>query len=140
MVDGVWSGGTYVCWGTENREAPIRLTNAASPASRNFEAKFVDGTANPYLALAAVFAGGLIGLREMMALRMGDCQAKSAAAMTAPERQALGITERMPLSLDEARKNLEQDSVLCDVLGKDLVEKYLSVNKVDEYALDIPPC
>jgi glutamine synthetase len=141
MVDGVWSGGTYVCYGTENREAPIRITNVASPASRNFEARFLDGTANPHLALAAVFAGGLIGLQNMMALEMGDCISKSAAALTASERQALGITTRMPLSLDEARKNLEQDSVLSNVLGKDLVQSYLSVNKVDEYVSSLrnPP-
>ena len=44
MVDGAWSGGTYVCWGTDNREAPIRLCNATSPASRNFEVKCIDGT------------------------------------------------------------------------------------------------
>lgn len=45
--DGSWSGGTYICWGTENREAPIRLANASSPLSRNFELRFLDGTCNP---------------------------------------------------------------------------------------------
>ena len=44
--DGVWSGGTYVCWGTDNREAPVRLCNAACPSSRNFELRFIDGLAN----------------------------------------------------------------------------------------------
>lgn len=45
--DGAWSGGTYVCWGTDNREAPVRLANATSPSSRNFELRFLDGTSNP---------------------------------------------------------------------------------------------
>jgi hypothetical protein len=44
--DGVWSGGTYVSWGTDNREAPVRLCNANSPSSRNFELRFIDGLAN----------------------------------------------------------------------------------------------
>jgi len=44
--DGVWSGGTYVCWGTDNREAPVRLCNANSPSARNFELRFIDGLAN----------------------------------------------------------------------------------------------
>jgi glutamine synthetase len=44
--DGVWSGGTYVCWGTDNRETPVRLCNAASPSARNFELRFIDGLAN----------------------------------------------------------------------------------------------
>ncbi|KAJ7116391.1 hypothetical protein C8R44DRAFT_792392 [Mycena epipterygia] len=136
MADGVWSGGTYVCWGTENREAPVRLTNTTSPASRNFEARFVDGTANPHLALAAVFAGGLIGLRGMMKLEMLDCPGpRSAAQMTEAERQTLGITARMPLNTDEARRNLEEDSALSEVLGRDLVEKYLTVNKTLEAEL-----
>ncbi|KAJ6630997.1 hypothetical protein B0H10DRAFT_702781 [Mycena sp. CBHHK59/15] len=136
MADGVWSGGTYVCYGTENREAPIRLTNAASPSSRNFEARFVDGTANPHLALAAVFAAGLIGLRTMMELQVKDCPGpQSAAQMTESERQALGITKRLPLNIGDARKNLEQDSALGDVLGRELVEKFLSVNKTLENAL-----
>ncbi|KAJ6570168.1 hypothetical protein DFH09DRAFT_1246990 [Mycena vulgaris] len=136
MADGVWSGGTYVCYGTENREAPIRLTNATSPASRNFEARFVDGTANPHLALAAVLAGGLIGLKSMMKLEIQDCPGpKSAAEMTEAERLALGITTRMPLSVDDARRSLQQDSALCEVLGANLVETYLSVNKTLEDAL-----
>jgi glutamine synthetase len=134
IADGVWSGGTYVCYGTENREAPIRLTNATSPLSRNFEVRCIDGTANPHLALAALLAGGLIGLRSMMALEIQDCPGpKSAAEMTETERQALGITKRMPLSIDDARTNLEQDSALCEVFGKDLVESYLSVNKVNAF-------
>jgi len=136
MADGVWSGGTYVCWGTENREAPVRLTNVASPSSRNFEVRFIDGTANPHLALAAVFAGGLLGIKDMMALEVKDCPGpKSAAELTEDERRALGITTRMPLSIAEARKALEQDYPLWEVLGKDLVEAYLSVNKTLETAL-----
>jgi len=132
----VWSGGTYVCYGTENREAPIRLTNATSPLSRNFEVRCIDGTANPHLALAALLAGGLIGLRSMMELEIQDCPGpKSAAEMTEAERQALGITKRLPLCIDDARTNLEQDSALCEVFGKDFVESYLSVNKTLEVAL-----
>lgn len=130
VVDGLCSGGTYVCYGTENRQTSIRITNVASPASRNFEARFFDGTANPYLAFAALCAGGLIGLRKMMPLEMQDCGECSASELTEAERQALGITKRMPFSIEEARRNLEQDDALCEVLGRDFVEKYLAVNKV----------
>ncbi|KAF7335726.1 1,2-dihydroxy-3-keto-5-methylthiopentene dioxygenase [Mycena venus] len=135
MVDGAWSGGTYVSYGTENREAPVRLSNATSPSSRNFEVRCIDGTANPHVALAAVFAGGLIGIREMMALEIKDCSGNTAAELTETERRALGITKRMPFSIAEARQALEQDSALCDVLGAEFVKKYLSVNKTLEAAL-----
>jgi glutamine synthetase len=139
VADGLWSGGTYVCYGTENREAPIRLTNATSPGSRNFEARFIDGTANPHLALASIVAGGLIGLGSMAELGMRDCLGpKSAAQMTENEREAFGITTRMPMSIDAARNNLEHDSALCNVLGKDFVDSYLSVNKVSQYNVGEP--
>ncbi|KAF7375186.1 1,2-dihydroxy-3-keto-5-methylthiopentene dioxygenase [Mycena sanguinolenta] len=140
MADGVWSGGTYVCYGTENREAPVRLTNATSPSSRNFEVRCLDGTANPHLALAALLAGGLIGIRDRMALEIKDCGgSKSAAEMEDEELRAFGITTRMPLSIARARTALEQDSAMCEVLGKDMVDVYLSVNKTLEDALTSDP-
>ncbi|KAJ6468420.1 hypothetical protein C8R45DRAFT_1018695 [Mycena sanguinolenta] len=139
MVDGVWSGGTYVCYGTENREAPVRLTNATSPSSRNFEVRCVDGTSNPHLALAALLAGGLIGIRDKMGLEIQDCGSKSAAEMEDEELRAFGITARMPLSIAQARTALGQDSALCEVLGKDMVDIYLSVNKTLENALTSDP-
>ncbi|KAJ7086094.1 hypothetical protein B0H15DRAFT_923266 [Mycena belliarum] len=137
VADGAWSGGTYVCYGTENREAPIRLTNAASPASRNFETRCIDGAANPHVALAGIFAGGLLGLRTMMALEVQDCPGpRTAAEMTEAERRALGITKRMPLSVNEARANLRADAALCEVLSEGFVEGYLAVNKILEAALE----
>ncbi|KAJ7730894.1 hypothetical protein DFH07DRAFT_756067, partial [Mycena maculata] len=123
MTDGVWSGSMYVSYGTENRGPPVRLTNATSPASRNFEARFLDGTANPHVALPLVLVGGLLGLRAKLPLKMGDCTANSAAGMTEAERKALGITQRMPLGVAEARQSLELDAALCEVLGSDFVEK-----------------
>ncbi|KXN82730.1 Protein fluG, partial [Leucoagaricus sp. SymC.cos] len=136
MVDGVWSGGTYVHYGTENREAPIRLSNATSPSSRNFEMRFVDGTANPHLALAAIIGAGVRGLKGMKTLTVKDCPGpKCAWEMTEDERKALGITRRMPLDVEEARKYLAEDSGMKEVLGEVLVEKYLSVSKTIEGAL-----
>ncbi|KAK7032848.1 1,2-dihydroxy-3-keto-5-methylthiopentene dioxygenase [Favolaschia claudopus] len=130
MTDGVWSGGTYVNWGTENREAPVRLTNFHSPSSRNFELRFIDGTANPHIALAAVLAAGLIGIRDSTPLEVKDCSGtKSAAELTEEERKTLGITTRMSLSLAEARAALEKDSELSALLGADFIEAFSAVNK-----------
>lgn len=131
VVDGVWSGGTYVGWGTENREAPIRLVNSASPSSRRFELRFVDGIANPHLALAAILAAGIDGIKSKRPLTIKDCLGPlSAAQMTEAERHALGIRKRLPLSWEEARGNLPQDEVLREAFGDEFLEKYLSVNNV----------
>ncbi|KAG7094107.1 hypothetical protein E1B28_007723 [Marasmius oreades] len=130
VVDGVWSGGTYVHYGTENREAPIRLTNASSPQARNFELRFIDATANPHLALAAIIGAGLTGIKDQKKLEIKDVRGpKCAWQMDDEERKALGITKRMPLNIEEARTNLEKSSVMKEVLGSEFVEKYLLVNK-----------
>jgi glutamine synthetase len=130
MMDGVWSGGTYVCWGTDNREAPIRLCNASSPSSRNFELKTLDGTANPYLALAAVLGAGLEGVIESKELVIKNCNGENSAAMLGEKGRAeLGITERLPLNWEEARSKFESSSLVDNVFGKEFKAKFLSVNK-----------
>ncbi|KAG6849645.1 hypothetical protein H0H93_006649 [Arthromyces matolae] len=139
MADGVWSGGTYVNWGTENREAPIRLSNATSPSSRNFEMRFVDGTANPYLALTGILGAGFAGIRDKAELKIKDCPGpKTAAQLSEKERQTLGITQRMALTWDEARQNLANNQLLRDsILGTELTTKFLSVNKTLADALNL---
>jgi glutamine synthetase len=126
----VFSGGTYVCWGSENREVPIRLCNPTEPASRNFEIKTLDGTANPYYALAAILGAGAVGVNEGRELQLGDCNGLSAAGRGEEGRKALGITQRMPLSWQEARENLRKSEVVKSVLGEGVVDAYLRVNKV----------
>lgn len=131
MMDGVWSGGTYVGWGTENREAPVRLVNATSPSSRRFEMRFVDGTANPYLALTAIVSAGMAGIKAKTPLTVKDIPGPIAAAqMSEEERRSYGVVKRLPLSWQEARDNLAKDAVLEEAFGHEFMVKYLAVNKV----------
>ena len=61
-----WTG-AYVCWGSENREAPLRFirgARAARPDGANAELKMLDCSANPYLMAGAVIAAGLAGLDD----------------------------------------------------------------------------
>jgi glutamine synthetase len=65
-----WSG-AYLCWGKENKEAPLRT--ACPPGVpldlvSNFEIKSFDGCANPHLGLAAIVAAGIDGLRRHLKL------------------------------------------------------------------------
>lgn len=131
VMDGVASGGTYVCWGTENREAPVRLTNVKSPGSRNFELRFLDGTCNPHLALALILASGTVAILDHEELAMKDCPGpQSAAQLSATEREALGITERLPLDWDSARAKFASSAIVDETFGRELKAKYLSVNKL----------
>ena len=130
VSDGNWAGGTYICWGAENREAPIRLVNESSPSSRRFEMRFIDATACPYLVLASILTAGLDGLHKRQELTMKDCAAEVPSEMTVEEREAFGITRRLPLSYQESRTYFEKDELFKRAFGENFVQKYLSVNKV----------
>ncbi|EIW78078.1 glutamine synthetase guanido kinase [Coniophora puteana RWD-64-598 SS2] len=131
MLDGIWSGGTYVAWGIDNRECPVRLSNAHQPRSRNFELKCVDGLANPYISLAAIVGAGVLGIKEGKEVDAKDCSgAKTPAELSDAERREMGIVKRMALSWEEARENLAKDEALKGIMGNEAVELYLAVNKV----------
>ncbi|KAG6330159.1 hypothetical protein ID866_8931 [Astraeus odoratus] len=137
MVDGAHAGGTWVCWGVDNREAPIRLTNETSPKSKNFEIKNIDGTSNPYLALAGLLASGLIGIRDRLELTHKNCAiSKTAAEMSVDERKTMGICKRLPLDVDTARKHFIEDEKVKELLGEEMVRVFVQVNKVVSSFMD----
>ncbi|KAI0040196.1 glutamine synthetase/guanido kinase [Auriscalpium vulgare] len=129
VQDGVWSGGTFACWGTENREALVRLTGA--PGHHHFELRALDGTASPYLALAGILGAGLQGVLDGAELAVLEAEGP-AIELSEGERKRRGIVGRMPRTLPDARELLRQDAVLHEVLGQEFVEKYLAVNETLE--------
>ncbi|KAJ7142135.1 hypothetical protein C8R43DRAFT_892199 [Mycena crocata] len=138
VADGICSGGTFVCWGTDNREVPVRLCDATAPSSRRFEVKSIDGCANPYLALAALLGAGCHGIRSRSPLTIKDCVGPSAAQRGDEGRKALGISDRMPLNWHEARERMKGNAVMMDVFGEAFIEKYLSVSGLMAKALNEP--
>ena len=129
VMDGIWSGGTYPSWGSDQREAPVRLCGAQG--QHHFEVRFIDGTASPYLVLASILGAGTEAIAGGEVLRSGDCEIP-VALMDVEQRKALGVENigRLPTDLDQARKNLAGDAVLGEVFGADFVEKYIGVSKV----------
>ncbi|EJD50466.1 FLU1-II [Auricularia subglabra TFB-10046 SS5] len=135
MLDGIWAGGTWASWGRENRESAIRL--CGEEGAYHFEVRAHDGTACPYVAMAALIAGGMRGVRASVPLAAKDCQV-AAANLTERQRADLGITQpdqRMPLNLQEARSCLRQDRELVSDLGEDFVQRFLAVNETLERLL-----
>jgi len=61
---GCWAGGARARWGVEDKEAAVRYVPGTGPAGGRFEFKAMDGSANAYVALAALVAAGLAGVRE----------------------------------------------------------------------------
>lgn len=129
VADGIWSGGTYASWGTDQREALVRLCGAEG--QHHFEVRFVDGTASPYLVLASVLGVGTEAVIANALLQTGDC-GKPVALMNEEEKRAVGVqnTGRLPRTIEQARNNLAGDQGLKTIFGDDFVEKYLGVSAV----------
>ncbi|KAH9921802.1 glutamine synthetase guanido kinase [Fomitopsis serialis] len=137
MVDGIWAGGTYSCWGMDNKDAPIRL--CGTQGAHHFEMKTADGTSNPYLVLASTLAAGLRGVLSGAVLTSGDC-AKPVAFMSDAERKAVGLENplRLPRTVGDARQLLQGDQYLREKLGEEFVTKYAAVNKLLEQYMRLP--
>lgn len=56
---------TGVAWGYENRTAAIRIPGG-SPKARRIEHRVAGGDSNPYLVLAALLGGALLGIEDEM--------------------------------------------------------------------------
>jgi glutamine synthetase len=87
-----------------------------------------------YLALAGIIAAGAKGIMDRASLKVKDLSTASAAEISPEERAALGIKDRMSLSAEEARQRFKDDPLLREWLGEDVVDAYLSVNKVGPFS------
>lgn len=137
LKPGSWSS-AFVCWGYENREAAVRVPTVywgKEKESTNIEIKCVDSSCNPYLAMAAVIACGLDGVRKSM--KPPVAITVDPGTMTEDERIKQGIT-RLPTTLHEALVELETDVYLMQALGIDLANTFISVktSEVSAFAHD----
>jgi glutamine synthetase len=98
----------------------------------HFELKTVDASANPYLALGAVIAAGLDGVRHCFEL--GEPVTVDPGDLSESERSDRGI-ERLPINLGESIEQLSGDRVLLDALGAELAQAYLAVRKAEWEAM-----
>ncbi|KAJ6442411.1 Neutral protease 2 [Purpureocillium lavendulum] len=130
VQDGCWAGGTWVTWGTQNREAPLRKIDGS-----HWELKCMDGLANPYLAMSAILSAGLDGVATNAELTWKDCTEES-HLLSDEQRRDFGISERFPRSLKEAIRALQDDRQLRTLLGEDLVERYMAVKEAETELLD----
>ncbi len=127
-----WSG-AFRCWGIDNREAALRVpSNPEEMSPTHFELKTVDASANPYLALGAVIAAGLDGVRQCFEL--GEPVAVDPGHMTQSERCDRAI-ELLPTNLGDSIEQLSNNKVLLDALGPELAQAYLAVRKAEWEAM-----
>jgi glutamine synthetase len=121
IAPGTWSG-AFICWGHDNREAPVRVPSrfkGAEEASSNVELKASDASANPYLALGGLIAAGLDGIERQLEPPEPVGVDPATVAGLAP----------LPATQRDALDALEHDAVLTDALGPVLARSYFAVRR-----------
>jgi len=128
IVPSMWAG-AYVCWGYDNREAPVRVASpfrGAEEASTNVELKTCDASCNPYLALGGLIAAGLDGIERGL---QPPAPVDVDPATLSPDERAAASVAPMPASQREALDALAQDELLTAALGPDLATAHLAVRR-----------
>jgi glutamine synthetase len=128
IVPQFWAG-AFLCWGHDNREAPVRVASpfrGSEEASTNAELKASDASCNPYLALGGLIAAGLDGLDR--GLEPPEPVEVDPATLSDEDRAARGI-DRMPATQGEAIDALAADELLLGALGEELAGSYLAVRR-----------
>ncbi|MFN4272671.1 MAG: glutamine synthetase family protein [Aliihoeflea sp.] len=105
-------------WGYDNRTTAFRIPRSDAQA-RRVENRIPSSDANPYLALAASLACGLIGIIEKV-------------PADHPTGEAVNEDEiELPRGLLEAVELFEADTALRDILGSAFVSTYSAVKKAE---------
>jgi glutamine synthetase len=102
-------------WGYNNRSTAVRIPRS-EPV--RVETRIPAAEANPYLTTAVVLAAGLHGMRE--GLDPGD-----------PGEGYVTEGRRLPRTPELALRALEEDDVIRDALGEELVEVFLAAKRFE---------
>jgi glutamine synthetase len=114
---------TAVAWGRDNRTCAFRVIGHG--ASKRIECRVPGGDVNPYLALAALIAGGLDGVERGLELE----PVLDGNAYTADK-------PHVPSTLREARDLFAGSGVARAAFGDDVVDHYLNNADVELAAFD----
>jgi glutamine synthetase len=115
---------TTIAWGLDNRTCAVRLVGHG-PSAR-MENRVPGGDVNPYLALAAMLAGGLYGIEQELDL----------------EDELVGnayVNEdhpRVPSTLREARDEFAASPAARKAFGDDVVDHYTNMADVELAAFE----
>ncbi len=105
-------------WGYDNRTTAFRVPRS-DPNARRVENRIPSSDANPYLALAASLACGLIGI-------VNKLKAEPPVLTTANEDEI-----DLPRGLLEAVALFEEDEALHEMLGKQFCSTYAAIKRAE---------
>lgn len=108
-------------WGYDNRSSALRAVTYPSRAAYRFEHRVPGADANIYLSLAAMLAGGHLGL-----VRGLEAPAATLGNATLEERFAA-----LPRTLPEATARFRKSAVAVEYFGETFVEHYAASRDVE---------
>ena len=114
---------TAIGWGMDNRTCAVRLVG--TDGSARMENRVPGGDANPYLALAAMMAGGLYGIEHE--LELGPMTEGNAYSSDLP---------KVPHTLRDARDAFARSEIALEVFGEDVVKHYVNFADIELQAFD----
>jgi glutamine synthetase len=126
LKPGNWAG-AFACWGLENREAAVRFigATAGNPHGANVELKAIDGSANPYLAGAALLGLALDGIDRDLPLPPEV--PVDPATLPEADRERLALADSQIEALDA----LDASSLARRILGDSIVDGTLAVRRYE---------
>jgi glutamine synthetase len=114
---------TTIAWGEDNRTCAVRLVGQGKGA--RLENRVPGGDVNPYLAIAAMIAGGLHGIDE--GLELGPELVGNAYDSDLP---------KVPSTLRDARDAFSSSAVARACFGDEVVDHYTRMAEVELTAFD----
>jgi glutamine synthetase len=107
-----------VHWGRDNRTCGLRVPDSG-PEARRVENRVIGADSNPYLAMAATLACGLLGLEE----------ARDPEPVVTINAHALGVS--LPAHLQDALVDLAACDPLKRILGPRFVQAFIDVKQLE---------
>lgn len=117
----------YIAWSAKNRSPLIRIPATRGVGTR-IELRNPDPACNPYLALAAMLAAGLDGIKNK--LKPADSVEANIYRMDAQTRAKHGI-DSLPGNLYEAVKALQESELMRKTLGDHVFDRYVEAKLLE---------
>ncbi|WP_085992337.1 type I glutamate--ammonia ligase [Oceanobacillus senegalensis] len=118
---------SYVAWSGSNRSPLLRIPKSRGISTR-VEARSVDPSANPYLALATLLAAGLDGIENKQTPPAPVD--RNIYVMSKEEREEAGILD-LPTNLYDALEGLKKDEIIANSLGEHLFEHFIEAKEIE---------
>ncbi|KAL1836176.1 hypothetical protein VTJ49DRAFT_5473 [Mycothermus thermophilus] len=124
------AAGEWVGWETRNKDLPINQISEP-----RWELRFLDGTANIYLFIAALLVAGIDGVRQGYPRESSDCNVAIPPSLgpgaLGEWLGKYGITKRMPATLRDALDAAREDTELQGWVGPEPWARYLKVKETE---------